>query len=89
MRKPSCCLNRPESHCIAPLLAEFEKRIAVLGQTIARGVASRGTHNDAAVQGVLTYGGAAERTAKTTVAGQQSIAPFTNQTASDSFGTKG
>jgi len=50
----------------ADLVKEFEERIAGLGQTIARGVASRGTFNAAAVQGLLTAGGTAERTAKAT-----------------------
>ena len=50
----------------ADLVKEFEDRIAGLGQAIARGVASRGTFNAAAAQGLLTSGGAAERTAKAT-----------------------
>jgi len=47
-------------------IKEFEDRIAGLGDTIARGVASRGTFNAAAVQGLLSSGGAAERTAQAT-----------------------
>ncbi len=48
------------------LMAEFEGRLAGLGEVIAKGVSVRGTFNARAAQGLESDGGAAERTAKAT-----------------------
>jgi DNA segregation ATPase FtsK/SpoIIIE-like protein len=48
------------------LMAEFEDRIAGLGDLLAKGVSVRGTFNARATQGLAADSGAAERTAKAT-----------------------
>ncbi|MCW5766990.1 MAG: hypothetical protein KIT68_13560, partial [Phycisphaeraceae bacterium] len=48
------------------LMAEFEDRIAGLGDVIGKGISVRGTFNARAAQGLESDGGAAERTARAT-----------------------
>jgi len=48
------------------LMAEFEDRLAGLGEVIGKGISVRGTFNARGVQGLESDGGAAERTAKAT-----------------------
>ena len=46
------------------LMAEFEDRLAGLGEVIGKGISVRGTFNARAAQGLESDGGAAERTAR-------------------------
>jgi hypothetical protein len=48
------------------LMAEFEDRLAGLGEVIGKGISVRGTFNARAAQGLESDGGAAERTARAT-----------------------
>lgn len=48
------------------LMAEFEDRLAGLGEIIGKGISVRGTFNARAAQGLESDGGAAERTARAT-----------------------
>lgn len=48
------------------LMAEFEDRLAGLGDVIGKGISVRGTFNARAAQGLESDGGAAERTARAT-----------------------
>ena len=48
------------------LMAEFDERIASLGDLLAKGISVRGTFNARATQGLAADSGAAERTAKAT-----------------------
>lgn len=58
--------ERGPSRSPRDLLAEFEDRIAGLGDLLAKGVSVRGTFNARATQGLAADSGAAERTAKAT-----------------------
>jgi len=48
------------------LMADFEDRLAGLGEVIGKGISVRGTFNARAAQGLESDGGAAERTARAT-----------------------